>query len=96
MSKRLKELRVRAGISQRQLGVLIGLDQSVASPRMNQYERGAHEPHYGLVRRIAAALHAPTAYFYADEPALAEIILAYGGLSPNDRKRAALKLPRAT
>lgn len=85
---------MRAGFSQRQLGVMVGLDQAVASARMNQYERGVHEPHFGFVKRLAATLRAPTAYFYADEPALADLILAFGELSVADRKKAYLRVPR--
>lgn len=85
---------MRAGISQRQLGVMVGLDQAVASARMNQYERGVHEPHFAFVQRLADTLRAPTAYFYADEPALADLILAFGELSAVDRKKACLRVLR--
>lgn len=85
---------MRAGYSQRQLGVLVGLDQAVASARMNQYERGVHEPHFAFVKRLAATLRAPAAYFYAEEPGLADLILAFGELSAADRKKAHLRVPR--
>ena len=87
ISRRLREARTLAGLSQRQLGVRVGLDLSVASVRMNQYERGVHEPHYGFVKRLAEALELPTAYFYADDPTLAQLISHYGRLSLNERKR---------
>lgn len=74
---RLKQARLRAGLSQRQLGILVGLDPSVASARLNQYERGRHQPHFLIVSRIARVLHAPAAYFYADDDALAECILRF-------------------
>ena len=38
--KRLKEARLRSGLSQEKLGVLAGIDEASASARMNQYERG--------------------------------------------------------
>lgn len=87
ISRRLREARIEADISQRQLGVRVGLDLSVASVRMNQYERGVHEPHYAFVKRLAAALNVPTAYFYADDPALAKLIAHYGRLTVVERKR---------
>ena len=87
ISRRLREARIKADISQRQLGVRVGLDLSVASVRMNQYERGVHEPHYAFVKRLAAALDVPTAYFYADDPALAKLIAHYGQLSLIERKK---------
>lgn len=86
ISLRLREARTLAGISQRQLGVLVGLDLSVASVRMNQYERGVHEPHYGIVKRLADVLGVPTAYFYADDPALAQLISQFGKLTSPERE----------
>ena len=83
----MRDARIQADISQRQLGVRVGLDLSVASVRMNQYERGVHEPHYAFVKLLAAALDVPTAYFYADDPALAKLIVYYGRLSLSERKK---------
>lgn len=53
---RLKEARVKKGISQQKLGVLAGIDEATASARMNQYERGIHVPDFELVCRIAEVL----------------------------------------
>ncbi|MFK8260531.1 helix-turn-helix domain-containing protein [Erwinia sp. AnSW2-5] len=69
---RLKEARVRKGISQQKLGVLAGIDEATASARMNQYERGIHVPDFELVCRLADALDVPSCYFYAVEDELAE------------------------
>jgi transcriptional regulator with XRE-family HTH domain len=91
----LCEARTEAGISQRQLGALVGLDLSVASVRMNQYERGVHEPHYGFVERLAKALSLPAAYFYAEDPLLAKVIARYGRLSVSDRKKLLASLRTA-
>ena len=40
ISRRLKQARVLAGLSQKQLGIKAGIDEFSASPRINQYERG--------------------------------------------------------
>ncbi|KZY87537.1 transcriptional regulator [Oleiphilus sp. HI0081] len=72
--KRLKEARNAAGLSQKQLGIRAGLDEFTASPRMNQYEKGTHAPEFSLVKSIAKVLNVPTAYFYAEEDELAELI----------------------
>jgi transcriptional regulator with XRE-family HTH domain len=48
------------------------MDPSVASERMNQYERGVHEPKFSVVVAMAAVLEVPTAYFYCVEDDLAE------------------------
>ncbi|KHS91841.1 DNA-binding protein [Pectobacterium brasiliense] len=74
---RLKEARLKAGLSQQQLGVLAGIDEATASARMNQYERGVHTPDFELVCRLAAVLNIPASYFYTVEDDLAEIILTY-------------------
>ncbi|MBK4726371.1 helix-turn-helix transcriptional regulator [Erwinia sp. MYb375] len=71
---RLKEARVRKGISQQKLGVLAGIDEATASARMNQYERGIHVPDFELVCRLAEVLSVPSCYFYTVEDELAEIV----------------------
>ena len=80
IAKRIKEARLRAGMSQTALGVASGMDPSVASPRMNQYERGKHTPDPLTARRIAKSLSVPAPYLYADEDLMAEIILLAGKL----------------
>jgi transcriptional regulator with XRE-family HTH domain len=74
LPKRLKEARISAGISQKQLGIAAGVDEFSASPRINQYETGKHTPDFSTLKRIAMVLSVPTAYFYAEEDELAEII----------------------
>ena len=80
IAKRIKEARLRAGMSQTALGVASGMDPSVASPRMNQYERGKHTPDPLTAGRIARALSVPAPYLYADDDLMAEIILLVGRL----------------
>ncbi len=65
------------GISQASLGELAGLDPSVASPRVNQYERGVHEPKFLMARQLAVALGIPVAYLYCDDDDLAQAILEW-------------------
>ncbi|XQA76011.1 helix-turn-helix domain-containing protein [Xanthomonas sacchari] len=59
---RLAQARERAGLSQKQLGILAGLDPSVASPRINQYERGRHEPQLKTAKQLAEVLGIPPAF----------------------------------
>jgi transcriptional regulator with XRE-family HTH domain len=87
IARRLREARLRAGLSQRKLGALIGFDLSVAGVRINQYERDVHEPHYTTIQQIASALGLPTPYFYADDSVMAELILAAGRMSITQRKQ---------
>ena len=71
---RLKAARLAAGLTQQQLGMLIGLEPDTASVRMNQYEKGKHAPDYQTMQRIALALGFPVAYFYCDDDRQAEIL----------------------
>jgi transcriptional regulator with XRE-family HTH domain len=84
---RLREARERLGISQKQLGIKAGLDPSVASPRINQYETGKHVPDIQTARRLAEVLAVPAPYLYAEDDALAAWILAFVQASPATRKR---------
>lgn len=84
--KRLKQARQKAEISQKNLGILAGIEESNASAVMNQYERDTHIPKFATVRNIARQLNVPTAYFYADEDELAELLLLYGSLNSANQK----------
>ncbi len=84
LSKRLKEAREIAGISQKQLGIKAGIDEFSASARMNQYETGKHTPDYLTLSKLARILKVPTAYFYAENDILAEIIAACGTLNKKE------------
>ena len=83
---RLAQARKRAGLSQRQLGVLADLDPTVASPRINQYERGKHEPQLKTAKRLAEVLGIPPAFLYTDDEVLAELLLRWNGLTLRQKK----------
>ena len=87
-SRRLQAARLAAGLSQKGLGIAAGLDEFVASTRINRYERGVHIPDPVMAAQLAKALGIPRAYFYADDPALANLILAYAALDRSKRARA--------
>ncbi|MCU4391360.1 helix-turn-helix domain-containing protein [Acinetobacter courvalinii] len=71
---RLRLARKAKGLSQEKLGILAGIDESSASARMNQYERGKHVPDFLVASKIAEVLELPTAYFYVEDEVLAEIL----------------------
>lgn len=83
---RLAQARARAGLSQAQLGVLAGLEPEVASPRINQYERGVHEPRSETARRLADALGIPPAFLYTEDETLAKLLLTWVDLKPAQRR----------
>jgi len=74
-SRRLKEARKRAGLSQKQLGILSGIDEFSASARINQYERAKHLPDLDTSKRLADVLNVPMAFLYCYEDELAELLL---------------------
>jgi transcriptional regulator with XRE-family HTH domain len=76
-ARRLKEARKNTDLSQERLGVLAGIDEMSASARMNQYERGKHEPEFTMVERIAKILNVPEAFFYAKDDEMAWLLVAY-------------------
>ena len=89
-AQRLAFARERAGLSQTQLGLLAGMDPSVASPRIIQYERGKHEPQLKTAKQLAKALGVPPAFFYTEDELLAQLLLQWNGLSVR-KKKALLK-----
>ncbi len=86
---RLKEIRIRRGLSQKALGIQAGIDEFSASPRINQYETGKHTPAYSTLVQLGAVLDVPVPYFYCEDDRLARLILAYEALSDSEKDRLA-------
>jgi len=86
VAKRLRQARLRQGISQRELGIQTGMDPSGASVRINQYERGRHVPDLATAARLAKVLGVPPPYLYAQNDELAAWILRYAEISPAVRQ----------
>ena len=84
LPKRLREARARLGLSQASLGIEAGLDPSVASTRINQYEQGVHNPGYPTVAQLAAALKVPVPYLYSADDKIAMLLLRVSGLSEKE------------
>jgi len=84
--KRLREARNKVGVSQKALGIAAGMDEFTASPRMNQYEKGTHNPPYATLEKIAKILNVPLPYFYAEDDDIAQLLLHYHELSEEKRK----------
>lgn len=75
---RLKQARLAAGLTQKQLGMNAGIDEHVASTRINRYELGVHKPDLLTVRKLAEVLALPVAFFYSDtDDEIAELLLSY-------------------
>jgi transcriptional regulator with XRE-family HTH domain len=84
---RLKQARKRAGISQKNLGLLIGMDESSASGRMNHYEKDRHTPDINTLRKIADALGVPLNYFFCDDDSTAELSIEIAKLSEGKKEQ---------
>lgn len=78
--RRLKEARLAAGLSQKNLGIAAGIDEFVASTRINRYEKGVHEVDIGTAQKLADVLDVPLAYFYTKENQLAYLIKYFNKL----------------
>jgi transcriptional regulator with XRE-family HTH domain len=69
------------------LGIDVGLDQFVASPRINRYEQGRHMPSdLGLVQKIGDLLGVPVPYFFCPDDTMAELIRVLGKMNDDGRK----------
>lgn len=82
---RLKQARLAAGLSQKQLGIQAGIDEFVASTRINRYELGVHMPDYLTAQNLAKVLGISVAFFYAPEDDLAELIVNYSRTKSSER-----------
>jgi transcriptional regulator with XRE-family HTH domain len=87
VAERLKEARLRAGMSQKQLGMKAGIDEFSASARINQYERGKHMPDLQTLMHLAAVMHLPVPYFYCQDAELADVIVKYSALGKAQKRR---------
>ncbi|WP_278249808.1 helix-turn-helix domain-containing protein [Lysobacter enzymogenes] len=85
---RLRQAREAVGLSQRGLGIAAGLDPTVASPRINQYEAGKHAPDIRTLEMLGKVLGKPVPFFYATDDALAEAIDLLAKMSVRARKKA--------
>lgn len=86
-SKRLKEGRLEANLSQEKLGILAGIDEMTANSRMNHYEVGRNVPKLLLMKRIAKALNLPLSFFYAEDDEEALLLKKFYRMNQADKKR---------
>ena len=91
-SKRLKQARLAANISQERLGIEAGIEPASASARMNQYENGRHAPNPTTVMQIAAALDLPPSYFYSVDDDEARMLELFHRLTVEERRKILLEM----
>lgn len=76
MAARLRQARQLRGLSQREVGVRMGLDKDTASARISRYESESMAISLESLFELAQALDVPPAYLLASSPAMANAILA--------------------
>ena len=72
---KIKILRVFRGMTQKELGVAIGIDEKTADNRIAQYETNYRVPKKELLDKIAKALHVNSLNFYSPLEGDAEDIM---------------------
>jgi transcriptional regulator with XRE-family HTH domain len=65
------------GLSQRQLGELIGLGKVTGGVRINRYEQQTSQADLKTAAELAAALKVPMAFLFADSERMALHILRF-------------------
>lgn len=95
-SRRLEQARQRRGLTQAQLGLMAGMEPDVASPRINQYERGVHEPRSGMAKKLAEALGVPPAFLYTEDDLLAKVLLRWNSLTKQQKRDLVKQIEAAT
>lgn len=84
-TQRLKQARLKAGLSQVALGLRIGITQSSASSRMNHYEKGRHIPDMQTLSKLAEELGVPVAYFFCENDDMAELVTIFSKLTDEEK-----------
>lgn len=85
---RLREARLRAGLTQEALGVAAGVAPDVARTRINRYEKGVNECDLRTAKRLADALGLPLAALFAESDGMAAAIVALSELSEEELSEA--------
>lgn len=84
---RIKAARKQAKITQKELGIRIGMDISSASSRMNHYEKGRHTPDIQTLKRMADELGVPLPYFFCKSDVVAELNCLIHKLSDEEQEK---------
>ncbi|GJA69734.1 helix-turn-helix domain-containing protein [Aeromonas caviae] len=79
-------------VSQKELGVRAGMDDSSASGRMNHYERGRHVPDIDTMRKLANVLGKPLSYFFCEDDLSAELVCLFEQLDEDEKLDLLFKL----
>ncbi|KTF36579.1 helix-turn-helix domain-containing protein [Xanthomonas vesicatoria] len=96
VAARLRQARERRGLSQREVGMRMGLDKDTASARISRYESGAMSISLEALFEMAEALEVPPAFLLASSPGMADAIMALGEQSHSQQEQLAKVLASLT
>ena len=82
-------------MTQKELGIRIGMDQSSASSRMNHYEKDRHTPDIQTLQRMADELKVPLNYFFTDSMESAKIVCLVDNLSLEEKQKLIKQLSKS-
>lgn len=82
--KRLREARLKRGLKQTDLAVLLDFEGFDVRKTLSNYETGRHSPPFSVVTAIAKALEYPECYFYIWDDIFAAKVLALFEGNPPD------------
>lgn len=68
------------------------MDESSASPRMNQYEKSKHTPDVRTLKLLADELGVPLSYFFCEDETSAEIACLVAQMTEREKKELILSL----
>ncbi|MNM62292.1 helix-turn-helix protein [compost metagenome] len=89
VAARLRQARQLRGLSQREVGVRMGLDKDTASARISRYESESMAVSLDSLFVLADALGVPPAYLLASTPAMADAVLSLGSMSESQQVQVA-------
>lgn len=93
--ERLRQARKKAGLSQKDLGIRAGMDESSASGRMNHYEKGRHIPDIDMLKKLARELGVPLSYFFCEDELSAELVCLFNNQDEQSKLSLISKLRKS-
>ena len=75
IGQRIKQARLHRGMTQKELGMMVGFDENTADIRIAQYESSTRTPKTDMRNKLGAALRINPQYFYDSDLYSAEDIM---------------------
>lgn len=95
IAHRMKTARLVEGLTQKELGLRIGLSEDVASARINRYEKMTMQPGLETIDKIGVALNIDPTVLYIEDDLVALFTLIASRLSPERQALVAQDLEKS-